>query len=376
MIRFLLACLLALAPCAHAEHAHAKPNVPRPDLGASGVFDPQGTLWIVYKEGQHVMLRGSTDAGVSWMSPRVVNAAEEAIEAGGDSSPKIAAGRKGELFVTWTRPSAKFHTGQVRFARSLDGGKAFGAPVTVNIDRQDITHRFDSVAVNRDGKVFVAWIDSREGATSLYFSVSSDGGATFPKDQRAGPRSCECCRVSQVVQEDGSVLAMWRAVFDPNIRDHAIARLGADGGVSEARRATFDDWRVDACPHHGPSLAQDGAKRLHAVWFSGTPGKEGVYYGRLREGSVEGQRRVGGDTAEHADIAASGKRIAIAWKEFDGKRSRLRAMRSDDGGETWTEVDLASTEGASDHPKVLARGASFYVLWNTRDQPLQVVPLS
>ena len=141
------------------------------------------------------------------------------------------------------------------------------------------------------------------------------------------------------------------------------------------RRATFDDWRVDVCPHHGPSLARNAAGRLHAVWFRQSTKNSGVFYGRLREGGVEWQRRIGGQTAEHADLAVTGNRVALAWKEFDGERSRLRAMISDDGGEHWREHALAVTAGASDQPRVLVRAGAFYVFWNTRREPLLTVPL-
>jgi len=204
---------------------------------------------------------------------------------------------------------------------------------------------------------------ARYRGAAVYFAVSSDRGESFRGDFKLADHSCECCRIALLPGADGSVMAMWRHVFAPNIRDHAIGRMYANGRVEKERRATFDDWRSDACPHHGPSLAADSAGRLHAVWFSPAPAREGVFYGRLLEGAVEGRRRVGGDTAEHADLATAGQRIAIAWKEFDGKRAQLRAMLSDDGGEHWRELELASTAGASDQPRVLARGDRFYVFW-------------
>jgi len=342
-------------------------------------------LWAVYADSGQVTLRHSSDLGATWSSPVAVNPAPEAIATYSDARPKIAFGRAAELYVTWTRARARPHTGDVRFSRSLDGGRTYSAPVTVNTDRQELMHEFESIAVNRTGQVFVVWLDKRDQAAArakgsayagaaLYFSVSDDGGASFRGDFRLAEHSCECCRIALLANDGGSVLAFWRHVFDPDIRDHALAELHPDGRTAVPRRATFDDWRTDACPHHGPSLAIDDSGILHAVWFSQAPERAGVMYGRLHDGGVGVQRRIGADTAEHADLAASGQRIAIAWKEFDGERTLLRGMRSDDAGTSWREFALASTGGASDQPRVLVRQGRFYAFWNSRAEPLRVVP--
>jgi len=382
-------CSAALSHEQHADHEASNGSsskAARGDLGSSATFDPQGTLWAVSKDGGHVVVRRSGDLGRSWSRAGPVNAVPEAVGADGDSRPKVAAGPGGEIYVTWTKPLSKPYTGDIRFSRSVDGGKTFSAPVTVHTDRQEITHRFDAITVNRNGQVFIAWIDKRDQAAAakagaayrgaaVYYAVSDDRGASFRGDFKLGDHSCECCRIALLPRDDGSVLAMWRHVFAPNIRDHAIAQMNPDGRAGTLRRATFDDWRVDVCPHHGPSLAADAAGRLHAVWFTQGSKRAGVFYSRLKDGGVEAQRRVGAETAEHADLAISGQRVAVAWKEFDGERSRLRAMLSEDGGDKWRERQLAATAGASDQPRLLERQGRFYVFWNTRQEPLSVIPL-
>ena len=49
----------------------------------------------------------------------------------------------------------------------------------------------------------------------------------------------------------------------------------ARGRDRSASYADFDDWRVDVCPHHGPSIAADTTGALHAVWFTGAANKAG-----------------------------------------------------------------------------------------------------
>jgi hypothetical protein len=375
-------------PAPRATGAKGAERMPRGALGSSATVDAAGAIWAVHTDGNHVVVRRSADAGATWSAPVRVNAQPERIEADGDSRPKIATGPGGEVYVTWTKPLSRPYTGEIRFSRSLDGGKTFSEPVAVHADRQEITHRFDSVATSKDGRVFVAWLDKRDGVAAraakakpeyrgaaIYFAVSDDRGASFRGDFKVADHSCECCRISLLPQQDGSMLAMWRHVFEPNERDHAVAQLNPDGSVTRFRRATFDRWRIDACPHHGPSLARDADGQLHAVWFNQGPQNAGVSYGRLRDGGVEGQRRIGGEAAEHADLAIIGRRVALVWKEFDGEQSVLRAMRSDDAGRNWTEHRLGATGGASAQPRVLVRDGRFIAFWHTRQEAVKTVVL-
>lgn len=356
-------------------------------LAAGAVFDATGALLAVHVDNGHVVLQRSTDDGGHWSPPVRINPEPETIAADGDGAPKLAPGPQGEIYVTWTRPMGKPYSGEVRFSRSLDGGASFSPPLTVHADRQEITHRFDALAVTGSGQIVVAWIDKRDleqakqlnaeyRGAAVYFAVSDDRGASFRGDYRLADHSCECCRLA--VRADGmhEVIAFWRHVFELNIRDHALARFSTDGTVKEFRRATFDGWPVDGCPHHGPAIARDARGQLHAVWFTGAESRAGVYYGRLVEGAVEGQRKVGaGATAAHADLAVAGTRVAIAWKEFDGQQTQLFGEISEDGGAHWRRIALAHTSGPSDHPRLLVKETDFYVLWNTENEPMRVVVL-
>jgi hypothetical protein len=392
-VLFLLAAgLLRAAGVDETAHAHggmhtAEQNA-QAELGAQAAFDARGVLWAVHKISGHVAVSRSENRGRSWSNPVLVTPAPEPTDAGGDARPKIALGATGEIYLTWTKPLAKPYTGEIRFARSLDGGRTFSAPLVVHHDRREITHRFDTMVVNGNGQIFVAWIDKRDlvaetdslkptyRGAAVYFAVSDDHGASFRGDFKVADHACECCRIALAPRADGSVIAMWRHIFAPNIRDHAMATLFADGTASPLQRASFEDWRIEACPHHGPAVAVDDAGQTHAVWFSAAPEKRGVYYGRPRAEGVDALRRVGDDGAAHADLAVDGEHVAIAWKTFVDGRSHLRGMISADGGNTWKESELTSVAGASDHPRVICHEHQFYVFWNTRENPLLVTQLT
>ena len=122
----------------------------------------RGTLWVTWVEDSHVVVARSEDRGTTFSPGVRVTQAAEPIDANGDARPKVAIGQDGEVFVAWTRTGTRPYTGDIRFARSMDGGRTFSAPRVINDDGLAIGHRFETLAVNALGDVFLVWIDKRD----------------------------------------------------------------------------------------------------------------------------------------------------------------------------------------------------------------------
>ncbi len=373
--------LVALAHEGHEGHGSAMGVTKLPELASSAAFDVKGGLWLLGKHGagteQFLGLQMSSDLGKIWTPPHNIQAVPEAFSADGENRPKLAFGPGGEMYITYTKPLSKPYTGEIRFLRSLDGGQSFSSPITVHVNRQMITHRFESIIVDRKGHIFIVWIDKRdveaallrkvkyEGA-AVYYAVSEDGGANFKGDYKIADHSCECCRIALALNPEGEATALWRHVFEPNIRDHALRVLRQDGKPGKLVRASFDDWRVDACPHHGPSFAYGNDGRRHQTWFNVRNGQGGIFYAATDVKGVLGLPvQLGAAQAEHADLAILGSQIVIAWKEFDGKLTRIIGKTSPDNGANWMQVDLGGTQGASDQPRLVKDGKYIYLVWRT-----------
>lgn len=367
--------LLAAAPITLAHEGMAMSR--EPPLGATAAFDAHGRLWLVDALDGHVRLRHSDDLGKTLSPPQAVNATAEQIYAEGENRPKLAIGPHGELYVSWSQPRAKPWTGYVRFARSVDGGAHFSTPVTVHRDRAEITHRFDALAVDGQGKVVIAWIDKRDQVAAaaagkpylgagIYYTWSNDGGLNFEPERKLVDHSCECCRIALASTPQGDIAAFFRAVYGDNIRDHAYAVLRTDGGEARAERATFSGWHIAGCPHHGPGLAIAADGTRHAVWYEAS-GKPTIWYGQLLPGHRAGHAQaVAGAGASHADIAVRGTTVWIVWNQVDAKGEALMMRRSDDGGIHFgAPHPLAASTGAVGSPQLLLHDSETYVAWNT-----------
>jgi hypothetical protein len=397
LYRVALALLGAAVLCsasagAQAQH-HGGGHGKSLDLATSAAFDPAGRIWAVTKQaadgGQYVVVQSSSDMGKTWTAPVRVQRNPEPVAANGEARPHIAFGSKGELYITYTKPVAPPHIGDIRFVRSLDGGKTFSEPMNVHADRAVTIHSFDSMAVDATGRIYVTWIDGRDKdaakakqasytGSAVYYAVSSDGGASFRGDYKVADHSCECCRIGLAIGPNGAPVAMWRHVFAPNIRDHAVAELSPTGKATPVQRVTFDDWHIDACPHHGPSVAYAADGTRHQVWFNGKEGDGGgALYARSAPGSAAPATPVslGSAQASHPDVAASGKRVAVVWKQFDGASTAILGRISEDGGATWREQELARTKADSDQPHLVTSASTIALLWRTQDEGIRIVTL-
>ena len=177
---------------------------------------------------------------------------------------------------------------------------------------------------------------------------------------------------------------MWRHVFAGSERDHMIAEIPAQGQASSARRATFGQWKVDGCPHHGAALASGGEGAnwwgYHMAWFDGGNDEAGakstLYYARMDgEAWVSSPAKKFGNMkkqAGHPALIAVGEQVWLAWREKDAGKSQIWLMKSDDGGRSWDAASMvADTAGNADYPQLLQNNKQVFLMWNTASEGLK-----
>jgi hypothetical protein len=377
-----------------SANAQSKPvkHAKRIQLATGAALGPDGRLWVVglNEQGQMFVQSSPAQALGQWTAPVILNTQQDEIAADGESRPKMAFGPNGWAVVTYTQPLPKPYTGFVRMLRSADGGQTFSAPFTVHQDRQEITHRFESILFDAQGNLHTLWIDKRDmpakGAgpkyigAAVYGNVSKDGGATFGPDYKLADHSCECCRIAMSNTPDGKVAAVWRHVFGEQTRDHAFAVLPGASSVASSSaqgqskppvRSTFDDWQINACPHHGPGLAAITSQTgFHMVWFGirKQDGQDvpGVRYARLNangEPLLSSVKALPDARAEHADVLAHKQRVVVVWRSSEGSTSTLKAWISENEGQSFSVKVLGQTQGPNDHPRLVQRAEKMLVVW-------------
>ena len=395
---FLLLCFLTLSANvqAHEGHTQAQKN----SIAISVAFDASGRLWRAGVQEGFVVVDSSADNGKSFSKPLKINAQAQKIGADGEARPKIVVGPEGNIYVTWTEGLKAPFSGYIWFARSINQGKTFEKPIIVHQDRAEITHRFDALNVaqfgENKGNITVAWVDKRdllaakaagkayEGA-AIYYAVSSNKGASFNPEQKLADSSCECCRIATTNKPDGTVVALWRHVFEGNERDHMIAEIPQKAGQeSVQKRATYGHWKIDGCPHHGAALASGGEGKdwwgYHMAYFDGNDTKPGLYYSRMDgvawASSVPKKFGNNANQAAHPALLSMGDKVWLVWRETEAKTNMILGMFSDDGGKSWQDSKvLVSVTDKADNPFLVSKDGQVYLAWNTAKEGFKLLRL-
>ena len=355
---------------------------------ATPFITKDGQLLLAWTAGGVVSVSQSADGGKTF-SPAVKIAEHgKALDTGSDARPQIVSDSKGNVFLAYAFFKDSSWNAQINTTRSVDRGKTFSAPES--LVRDSSSQRFPSLLIKPDDTLFIAWIDKRLVAAakqggekrlggSIAYSFSQDTGKTFQTERFANESSCECCRIGSSLDPAGNPVVAYRAIFPGGIRDQATQVI-AEKSAGPIRKVADDDWKTDACPHHGPAIAVSGTGKFHVTWYTQGSKRSGVFYANSSNQGVSYSKpqRVGSEASNvsRSYLYAAGQQVWFVWKEFDGAKSSILLKESGDDGKTWTAPKIiSSTVGYSDHPLLLARGNEVFLSWLTRDDGYQLMSI-
>jgi hypothetical protein len=334
-----------------------------------------------------VVLR-STDLGKTFSAPVTVTPEPMNLDWGPEARARIAVDPKGNPIITFGIFQDKNFNGRAFFARSGDGGATFTRPRPITADTT--SQRFEVAAVDPDGRVFATWLDKRNvararAAGKAYAGAAlayawEDGEAGFGDTSITLDNTCECCRLGLAFAGAGRPAIVFRNIFAGSVRDHAVVTFKDSATPGPLRRVSVDDWKIEACPHHGPSLAVAPDGSQHAAWFTDGTARKGLFYARADSGSAAfGSPRAlssPGRQPARPYLLADGRALHLVWKEFEGDKVAVRWQVSRDSGLTWSGARaVAETDDASDHPLLVAHAGRTYLSWLTKTEGYRLIPL-
>ena len=228
--------------------------------GKGGVF----VAWIDTRTGRtEIIVRASQDHGKTW-GPEV-NVSQGALSS---TSHQLLVDDAGRLLLVWA--DNRLGPSDVFFSRSEDRGKNWSEPARLSRHRPGVAlSAAPHMAVSRDGRVYVAWQDTRNGREDIYMNISADGGRTWLESDVRLDRDGAGTGVSDLphvlVRPDGAVVVAWSD--DRSGFEEILLTRSTDGGKTWLDREIRVD--VDGKPgDRGRSvkLAANAAGVIFATW--------------------------------------------------------------------------------------------------------------
>ena len=168
----------------------------------SMALGPTGDIFIAWEDSRNgegwqnknwdIYLGASRDKGATFTDVRANNDMGQANQL----DPFVNTDKRNNAFLAWA--DERNNTREIYFASSLDGGNTIEVNSKVNNKKSSLSdERFPAVAVDGNGTIYVAYVDSREGWNLTYKTKSMDGGLTFGTSTwfdvtvKMGPRPTE-----------------------------------------------------------------------------------------------------------------------------------------------------------------------------------------
>lgn len=246
------------------------------------------------------------------------------VELHGENAPKIIFKANNEIIAVWGINNAsekKKYGGLVKYSQSFDNGKTWSKAINLVKSIASIDQRYFDIDLLPNGEAAIIWLDSRtntdkEGSTLYYAATVGKSG--FQNEKPIAETTCQCCRTDLFISKKGKINAAFRDIINDEIRDMVLTYSNDNGKTfSHPKRISPDNWKINGCPHTGPTMTEN-ENGLHFAWYT-SGGGSGVFYCNSSDyGKSFTKRNIVSNkpSARHPQIAsANNKDVFVVWDE-------------------------------------------------------------
>ena len=311
-----------------------------------------------------------------WSEPRTIARRDDFFVNWADF-PSIVEDANGVLFAHWLQKSGNStYAYDVHLSISKDRGRTWSAPLLLNRDGKKGEHGFVTIAPLPKGGVGATWLDGRnmvegkeEGEMTIRYAAI-DASGTIRSDVQLDARTCECCTTGMAVV-NGRPFIAYRDRSAEEVRDIAVVRRTARGwSAPEILHA--DGWKIAGCPVNGPQVAARG-RRVAVAWFTAADDKQRAYVAFSDDAGATFGKPVtvdDGKPAGRVDVVMIDAGTAIVtWLEQTAGGAELRARRVPRNGTPAPSLKVAdsSVARAAGFARTAAVGPDLYVAWTEQN---------
>jgi len=365
---FLLFVLLSLSPLLLSNpavvHAQWEPDrrltfddsLSRTSTNKWAIATSRDTVHVVWNDTRdgnaEIYYKRSIDGGINWGSDIRLTS-----NPASSWSPSIAVSGS-NVHIAWH----DFRVGnfEIYYKFSTDGGASWSVDTRLTNSYGSSTSPTISVS---DSNVYIVWEDDRNriGWYEIYFKRSTNGGSSWGLDTRLTNDTAQSLNPS--VGASGSIVHVVCCDGRDGNSEVYYTRSsdkGASWGLET--RLTYD-----SAGSGFPSVAALGSK-AHVIWQDERHGNPEIYYKRSTDGggtwSPDIRLTNDPDLSRSPTIAVSGSYVHVAWHDYRDGSPEIYYKRSTDEGASWERDTRITNDSAwAFLPSVAVSGPKIHVVW-------------
>jgi hypothetical protein len=256
------------------------------------------------------------------------------------SLPDIAVDNNGKIHVVWLddRDASR----DVYYSNSTNGGASFNGSARVGDANDGGTPLKVSpeIAVDSNGKIHIAW-HSHNGTTfNVYVANSTDGGLTFKTNSKIADNLPQIQLVPDIaVYGSNNVYVVWSDNRNSN-SDIYFAR-STDSGLNYGTNIKIND-DAGSTVQGFSRVAVDSKGIIHVVWQDQRNGDFDIYYSNSTNSGVSftaNKNIAGGTSANEVEsyiTVDNNDNVYVSYTNNTGGFSNISLTKSTDAGDTWS----------------------------------------
>ena len=254
----------------------------------------------------------------------------------------------GASFTVFTNPSAQTASATIT-ASAGNGTQTASLTVTPNPPSQLVSSgprnisntpgisASQQIAVDSSGNIYVVWGDNTPGHFDVFFSRSTNGGATFSAPQNISNNPGGASGPQIAVDSNGNIDVVW---FGNSPNADIFFSRSTDGGGSFSAPQNISN---NAGNSNVPLMAVDSAGNINVIWADKTPGNIDVFFSRSTDGGTTFSAPQNLTPTNSGPLASNPVQIAVDSAgninilfRFASQDTDVRFIRSTDGGNTFS----------------------------------------
>ena len=333
--------------------------------------DAAGTIYMAWEDDDtanfdsNILFSRSTDGGVTFLPTPAPKQVSNSL--GCSFSPVMAVDAGGNINIVWEDSGdCSFRTSNIFFSRSTDGGVTFSTPTNLSATMTTASFSVPQIAADTAGNINVVW-ESDTGNLAIWFSGSSDGGATFSSPQMVSTNTGGSLNPQIAVDKNGSINVVWEDDI-ANHSDISFSRSTDKGAHFSLPRNLSNPLGNCIANSNTPRIGLDAAANINVVWTNDCGGNFDIFLSRSADNgatfsfpkNLSGTPGSSGNPQLFVDAAGN---INVVWEE--STPAEILFVRSGDAGATFSSAqNLSHNSGSSTNACLTVdAGANINVAW-------------